>query len=127
MPNRVIKISSLVKEVRERGICSIEDPLPLSLDKDIRVPGAEVEEVARALKHLSEPSKLKILALLYYNGSLPVCIISYSLGLSQTLVSHHLRAMRIAGLVGYERVGKYKLYRLTSSSEKILTALLTRS
>ena len=54
--------------------------------------------VSRILRLFSEQSKLKILLLLYYNGSLPVCVISRALGLDQTLVSHHLKTLKASGL-----------------------------
>ena len=59
--------------------------------------GSEVENVSRVLRLFSEQSKPKILLLLYYNGSLPVCVISRALGLDQTLVSHHLKTLKASG------------------------------
>jgi len=76
------------------------------------------------LRLFSEQSKLKILLLLYYNGSLPVCVISRALGLDQTLVSHHLKTLKASGLVEYERVAKYGLYRLTNYTIKIIHIIL---
>jgi len=60
------------------------------------------------LRLFSEQSKLKILLLLYYNGSLPVCV----------------KTLKASGLVEYERVAKYGLYRLTNYTIKIIHIIL---
>ena len=70
-----------------------------------------VDEIARVLKVLSEPNRLRIL----YSMGLectPVSAIIARTGLSQTNVSFHLRALREAGLVKGERNGPYIFYCL---------------
>jgi len=42
----------------------------------------------------------------------------------QTLVSHHLRSLEEAGLVDFERRGKFKFYKLTEVSQRLLDAIL---
>jgi ArsR family transcriptional regulator len=42
-----------------------------------------------------------------------VCHLQEELGAKQTLVSHHLRALRDAGLVESEQAGRYTYYRLS--------------
>ncbi len=88
------------------------------------MPGPEVEKVSKTLKLFSERNKLKILLLLYYNGPLPVCVISKALRLDQTLVSHHLKVLRVSGLVECEKVAKYRLYTLTNYTASITHTLL---
>jgi DNA-binding transcriptional ArsR family regulator len=60
---------------------------------------------------LGEPSRLRILVALQDD---PRCVgdIAAEAGLSASLVSHHLRLLRSAGLVEPERAGKHIFYRL---------------
>jgi len=116
-----IDLSRLISELEKQGSCKLTQ---LPLRKELLIPGSEVEDISRVLKQFSEPSKLRILLLLYYNGSLPVCIISKALGLDQTLVSHHLKTLKALGLVECERIGKYKLYKLTNYATKVTHIIL---
>ena len=120
MPSK-IDLSRLISELEKQGSCKLAQ---LPLRKELLVPESEVKDISKVLKQLSEPSKLKILLLLYYNNSLPVCIISRALGLDQTLVSHHLKTLKASGLVEYKRIGKYKLYKLTNYTAKIAHIIL---
>jgi ArsR family transcriptional regulator, lead/cadmium/zinc/bismuth-responsive transcriptional repressor len=43
---------------------------------------------------------------------------------SQNLVSHHLRALRVAGLVASRRDGKMVLYALTAAGRALLETVL---
>ncbi len=119
-----LKLSDILSKLGKQGLCKISESPPLEMDKEIKIPHVEAERIANLLKQFSEPSKLRTMLLLYFNDALPVCVISHLLNLDQTLVSHHLRTLMKIGLVDYKRAGKYKLYRLTDSSEKILTAIL---
>jgi ArsR family transcriptional regulator len=60
------------------------------------------ETLAKALKTLSDPTRLGIFDMLM-EGVQCNCEISERLGLSLSLVSHHLRTLRQAGLVQGER------------------------
>ena len=120
MPNK-IDLSKLFSELEREGVCELDRLLD---KKELLVPGPEAETVSRALRPLSQKSRLKILLLLYYNGPLPVCIISRALELDQTLVSHHLKSLKASGLVEYEKVAKYRLYKLTNYTTKILRLIL---
>jgi DNA-binding transcriptional ArsR family regulator len=114
----------VIAELRKRGKCRVGDELPAEADRVIELSIEGLDEVAYIFKHLAEPNKCKILLLLYKNGALPVCIISHVLNLDQTLVSHHLRSLRKAGLVDFERKGRFKFYKLTEASQKLLDAVL---
>jgi DNA-binding transcriptional ArsR family regulator len=63
------------------------------------------------LKLLAEPNRLRILALLA-QGEQCVCDIESALGLPQNLVSHHLAALRRAGLLLDRKDGKWVYYRI---------------
>ena len=66
---------------------------------------------AEALRALADPVRLRILDLLG-GQSLCVCHLQDELDLQQTLVSHHLRALRRARLVVAEPAGRFVYYRL---------------
>jgi ArsR family transcriptional regulator len=72
---------------------------------DIRVDRASV------LKALAEPARFRILALLA-DEELCVCHLVEALDMPQPLVSHHLKALRAAGLVQGERFRQWMYYRL---------------
>lgn len=73
------------------------------------------EEQARAvsdtLKVVADLLRLRILALLSAE-QLRVCHLQVELDARQTLVSHHLRVLRDAGLVETEPCGRFVYYRL---------------
>lgn len=66
---------------------------------------------AEVLRLVADPVRWRILALLA-RESLCVCHLQAELALGQTLVSHHLRALRHSGLVATERSGRFTYYRL---------------
>jgi ArsR family transcriptional regulator len=70
------------------------------------LPGA-----ALVLRMLADPVRAAILDLLA-TEQLCVCHLQEALGAKQTLVSHHLKALRDAGLVEAEPAGRYVYYRL---------------
>ena len=83
---------------------SIEPALPL-LDDD------KTAELADMFKMLGDPSRLRIVVATL-GGPRAVGDIAASLGLSISLVSHHLRLLRATRLVSSERRGKQIFYRV---------------
>jgi ArsR family transcriptional regulator len=69
------------------------------------------EELVVVLKVVADPVRLRILTLLAAE-QLCVCHLQDALGVGQTLASHHLRALRNAGLVETEPCGRFVYYRL---------------
>jgi ArsR family transcriptional regulator len=65
----------------------------------------------RALHAVAEPNRARIVELLAH-GEHCVCDVGGALGLSTALVSHHLRVLREAGLVGERREGRWVHYAL---------------
>jgi ArsR family transcriptional regulator len=63
---------------------------------------AQVEFLHRALKALSQPTRLRILDMLM-EGVQCSCEISERLDLAPNLISYHMRALEEAGLVSSER------------------------
>ncbi|MDA8401911.1 MAG: metalloregulator ArsR/SmtB family transcription factor [Deltaproteobacteria bacterium] len=60
-------------------------------------------------KLLGDESKFKIVSELK-NGEKCVCVIYKELGLDQTLVSHHLSALKKTGLINGRKAGKWVYY-----------------
>lgn len=69
---------------------------------------------ASLLKVLADETRLAVVEQLL-GGPLHVGQINESLGVEQTLLSHHLRVLRDAGLVTSQRDGKHVVYMLATS------------
>jgi len=70
-----------------------------------------IDQLAKLMKILSEPNRLRILTGMGLE-CVPVSAIIAKTGLSQTNVSFHLRIMRDAGIVKGERNGSFVFYCL---------------
>ena len=84
-------------------------------------PAALAETVERA-RALADPTRLSVLLALRAGDELCGCDLAWILGRSQALISHHLRALREAGLVVSRREARMVFYSLTAEA----TALLER-
>jgi rhodanese-related sulfurtransferase/DNA-binding transcriptional ArsR family regulator len=73
------------------------------------------EEFAKVAKALGNPQRLELIEHLAQGGR-SVDALAVKLGLPIANVSQHLQAMRRAGLVTSERVGKFVNYQLTDES-----------
>ena len=71
---------------------------------------ATARDLEAALKAASDPTRLRVLALLA-KGPLCVCQIAAVLGTSQPATSRHLALLRRAGLIDAERRGQWVWYR----------------
>lgn len=71
----------------------------------------EIVPLAKIFKSLSDPTRLKIIYLLS-KASLCVCDIATILNMSQSSISHQLRALRDSKLVKFKREGKLVIYSL---------------
>ena len=72
-------------------------------------------DVVSAFRALGDPIRWQIVGLLA-REQLCVCHLVDELGIVQPLVSHHLRALREAGLVETERYSYWTYYRLNSAA-----------
>lgn len=70
-------------------------------------------EPTTLFKALSDPTRLRCLMLLAGTRELCVCELTGVLGLPQPKVSHHLGALRTAGLVSDRKAGLWVHYRLS--------------
>src|SRR3954470_18757283 len=68
--------------------------------------------LTQVFKLLADESRLRILLTLSREGEMHVSALCQMLGQSQPAVSHHLTLLRMAGLVGFRRDGKFNFYRL---------------
>ena len=84
----------------------------------------ETLEAAERAKALSDPTRLTLAEALGEGGELCVCDLSWIVGRSQNLVSHHLGALRSRGLVHSRRDGKMVMYSLTGAGISLLSAVL---
>jgi DNA-binding transcriptional ArsR family regulator len=85
-----------------------------------RVDGATARRLAEPLRALADPTRLTLALALAEGGELCVCDLAWIGERAQNLVSHHLRALRAAGLVDYRREGKMALYSLTGRGRALL-------
>ena len=70
---------------------------------------SNLEEVFKALGDIT---RLRILSMLAENGEMCVCKIVEALGMGQPAVSHHMAALRRAGLVRHRKSGQWIHYSL---------------
>jgi ArsR family transcriptional regulator len=69
-------------------------------------------------KALSDPTRLRCLALLCGHDELCVCELTHALALPQPKVSHHLGTLRRAGLVCDRKEGLWIYYRINEALPK---------
>lgn len=82
---------------------------------------ADAVERARAL---ADPTRLSVLLALRAGEELCGCDLAWILGRSQALMSHHLRALREAGLVASRREARMVFYSLTAEAAALLEAVV---
>ena len=83
------------------------------------------EAAAARAKALADPTRLMLaVALRDAEGELCVCDLSWVAERSEKLVSHHVRALRAAGLVRSRRDGKMVMYALTDAGGALVDAVL---
>jgi ArsR family transcriptional regulator len=74
-------------------------------------------KLIKVFKMISDESKFKIISALK-NGEKCVCVIYKELGLDQTLVSHHLSALKKAGLINGRKSGRWVYYSINREAFK---------
>ena len=88
-----------------------------------RIDEQTAQKLAEPFRALSDSTRLTLALALRDGGELCVCDLAWTLERAQNLVSHHLRALRAAGLVDYRREGKMALYSLTEHGQTLLGLL----
>jgi len=84
-----------------------------------------IEALSEQLKALGDQTRLDIVIKVAAseNQEMCVCDLTPSTGLSQGTVSHHLRLLQEAGLLGREQRGKWAYFSLTDKGNELLRAL----
>jgi ArsR family transcriptional regulator len=87
---------------------------------------ADAAELARMFKALSDPVRLRLLSLIasHEGGEACVCDLTGPFDVSQPTISHHLKVLREAGLVGCERRGTWVYYWVLPGALAQLSSLL---
>lgn len=85
---------------------------------------AVAEHVATSAAALGDPTRVALALALRGGGELCVCDLSWIVERPEKVVSHHLRKMRTAGVVGSRRDGRMVMYGLTDTGNRLLTALV---
>jgi ArsR family transcriptional regulator len=91
------------------------------------LPAGEAENLARALKALADPARLRLLSLIQAQPDQEACVchLTEPLGLSQPTVSHHLKVLLEAGLVEREQRGSWAYFRVIPDRLRALRDLLS--
>ena len=84
---------------------------------------ARVASLSLLLKVVAEESRLKLLCLLN-NKQHCVCELMEHVSMSQSLVSHHLKDLKKAGVVRDKKEGLKVYYSLTKKGKTIINLLL---
>jgi DNA-binding transcriptional ArsR family regulator len=85
----------------------------------------ELEAAAERARALGDPTRLRLAIALRDGGELCVCDLAWVAERSDKLVSHHVRALRSAGLVRSRRDGKMVMYALTERGAALLRSMLS--
>lgn len=99
--------------------------LDLQHAEEVRAGLPDLDEAqlrAARFKAMGDPVRLRIAAALQSGEELCGCDLAWICGCSQTLVSHHVRVLRSAGLAASRRDGKLVMYRLTDTGHRLLAA-----
>lgn len=84
------------------------------------------ESIANKLRTLGHPVRIGIVKLLQQDGMLSVGEICAKLDSEQSLTSHHLKNMRLNGILTAERQGKRVYYRLSPGDLQNLISFLEK-
>lgn len=79
---------------------------------------ADADVLARRLKALADPARLRLLSLVSSSDAREACVceLTEPVGLSQPTVSHHLKLLVDAGILEREQRGKWAYYRIVSGA-----------
>jgi len=95
-------VSKQLGLVDEVACCSPIGIEPMSAD--------QADRIASLLKALADPIRLRLMSLIAATDELCVCDLMGPFDVSQPTISHHLKVLRSAGLVGSERRGTWVYY-----------------
>jgi len=117
-----VRVNAYMSDDRCDLLC-LDLPLAETLRARRLDPGA-AEHAANRARGLADPTRLTIAAALGEAGELCVCDLAWISERSSNLVSHHLRTLRLSGIVRSRREGKMVMYALTVEGEALVTSVL---
>ena len=87
---------------------------------------ATAATLAQVFRALGDPVRLRLVSLIgaHQGGEMCVCDLTSAFDLTQPTISHHLRILREAGLIGSQRRGTWVYYRLLPDALERMAALL---
>lgn len=88
-----------------------------------RLTDDDALRVAERAKAFADPTRLTLAAALADTDELCVCDLAWVAERPENLVSHHLRALRNAGVVSSHRDGKMVMYAVTEAGRALLAAI----
>ena len=90
------------------------------------LPEAQAEGLARSLKALADPARLRIISMVAAHADAEACVcdLTEPLGLSQPTVSHHLRVLVEAGFLTRSKRGTWAYFALVPGALDSVRALL---
>ena len=95
----------------------------------VREPISEsaVDGLVQVFKALADPVRLRLVSLIgaHQGGEVCVCELADAFDLTQPTISHHLKVLREAGIIGSERRGTWVYYRLEPATLERIGALLS--
>ncbi|MYU35571.1 metalloregulator ArsR/SmtB family transcription factor [Streptomyces sp. SID8358] len=102
------------------GCCPTLSAAPMSEDRAVGL--------ANVFKALGDPVRLRLLSMIASRegGEICVCDLTPAFDLSQPTISHHLKLLKQAGLIGSERRGTWVYYRLVPETTDKLASVLAR-
>ena len=94
------------------------------LEEPLDTPSAEI--LAQWFSVLADPTRLRLFSLIATAGeACAACDLAEPLGVSQPTVSHHLKALRDAGLVNSEKRGRWVYYQAVPEKLEILSRTIS--
>ena len=87
----------------------------------------DAETVARTLKALADPARLRLLSIIAAQEGTEACVcdLTEPVGLSQPTASHHMKVLADAGLVTREKRGVWVHYTIVPGAVEAITGHLT--
>jgi DNA-binding transcriptional ArsR family regulator len=100
------------KAVESDAVCGERHPSECDPESRQQVLGeSEAQRMGEFFAVLADPTRLRLLGLLATQEHC-VCDLAAVLGMTDSAISHQLRALRAARLVSYRKVGRQVFYRL---------------
>ena len=109
---------TVISPAETAACCAPLTAQPLSME--------QAGQVAPLLKALADPVRLRLLSLVasHEGGEACVCELTGAFDLSQPTISHHLKVLHEAGLLGRDKRGVWVYYRARTQALSALAALV---